>query len=142
MSDTTLIQRLRSLAGDCDTFACARACREAADALEQQAHAAKVASDMVEIRERVITYQKAIIRNQAAQIEALRADAERLRQLLSDARSALDYHQEQTRPIHSTRTALAAIDAALRQEQLKPPPGYTAEELEKDNPYNQWMQKL
>jgi len=22
---------------------------------------------------------------------------------------------------------------------LKPPPGYTAEELELDNPYNQWM---
>lgn len=22
---------------------------------------------------------------------------------------------------------------------VKPPPGYTAEELEKDNPYNQWM---
>lgn len=23
--------------------------------------------------------------------------------------------------------------------ELKPPPGYTAEELERDNPYNQWM---
>ena len=22
---------------------------------------------------------------------------------------------------------------------LEPPPGYTAEELERDNPYNQWM---
>ena len=53
----------------------------------------------------------------AAELSALRADAERLRLLLSDARCALDYHQEQTRPIHSTRTALAAIDAALRQEQ-------------------------
>ena len=53
--------------------------------------------------------------NQAAQIEALRADAERLRALLSDVRSALDYHQEQTRPIHSTRTVLDAIDAALRK---------------------------
>jgi len=49
------------------------------------------------------------------QVEALRADAERLRLLLSDARCALDYHQEQTRPIHSTRTALEAIDAELRK---------------------------
>jgi len=40
-------------------------------ALEQQAHAAKVASDMAEIRERVIAHQKDIIRDQAAQIEAL-----------------------------------------------------------------------
>jgi hypothetical protein len=23
--------------------------------------------------------------------------------------------------------------------ELQPPPGYTAEELERDNPYNQWM---
>ena len=23
----------------------------------------------------------------------------------------------------------------------KPPPGYTVEELEKDNPYNQWLQE-
>ena len=50
-----------------------------------------------------------------AEVEALRADAERLRLLLSDARCALDYHQEQTRPIHSTRTALEAIDAELRK---------------------------
>jgi len=55
------------------------------------------------------------LEQQAAQIEALRADAERLRLLLSDARCALDYHQEQTRPIHSTRTALEAIDAELRK---------------------------
>ena len=51
----------------------------------------------------------------AAELSALRADAERLRALLSDVRSALDYHQEQTRPIHSTRTVLDAIDAALRK---------------------------
>ncbi len=55
------------------------------------------------------------LEQQAAQIKALRADAECLRALLSDVRSALDYHQEQTRPIHSTRTVLDAIDAALRK---------------------------
>ena len=62
-----------------------------------------------------VKWMKLRVEQQAAQIEALRADAERLRLLLSDARCALDYHQEQTRPIHSTRTALEAIDAELRK---------------------------
>ncbi|MGL4650619.1 MAG: hypothetical protein ACRC1H_14520 [Caldilineaceae bacterium] len=43
------------------------------------------------------------------------ADAEiaRLRLLLSDAVSALEYHQEQTRPIHSTKVAIEALRAAI-----------------------------
>lgn len=32
-------------------------------------------------------------------------------------------------------TAIPALASGVP----KPPPGYTAEELEKDNPYNQWM---
>ena len=32
---------------------------------------------------------------------------------------------------------LIAIGAVTGERQ--PPPGYTAEELERDNPYNQWM---
>ena len=26
-------------------------------------------------------------------------------------------------------------------EEIKPPPGYTADELDRDNPYNQWMEE-
>ena len=129
MTDTTdLIQRLRTdvlwyrRRGN-ETIA--EDCRQAADALEQQA--AQIA--MLEQRatcgcgDQFTAHDPGTCGNCCAaadrsnEIEALRADAEQLRQLLSDARSALDYRQEQTRPIHSTRTALAAIDAALRQEQ-------------------------
>jgi len=28
---------------------------------------------------------------------------------------------------------------ALDTDEVEPPAGYTAEELERDNPYNQWM---
>lgn len=31
------------------------------------------------------------------------------------------------------------ILARDRAEDLTPPPGYTAEELDRDNPYDQWM---
>lgn len=123
MSDTTeLVARLISLAGECDTFDCARTCKEAADALEQQ----------------------------AAQIEALRADVERLRgacqnardiiatdrqsfvdcQRLRDTRTespiehGLVWVDEDTwvtpddaEALHDYDRALALIDAALRQEQ-------------------------
>lgn len=34
--------------------------------------------------------------------------------LVSDLLSALEYHQEQTRPIHSTRVAIDAARAAIR----------------------------
>jgi hypothetical protein len=52
-----------------------------------------------------------------ALVEALhhvRVEREGLSVLLSDALSALEYHQEQTRPIHSTKTAIAAIRAAIK----------------------------
>jgi hypothetical protein len=112
MTDTTeLIQRLREHRGDY-----AEEMDEAADALEQQ----------------------------AAQIEALRADAERMRELLADANETLHGNYtvlmrliltnppggrysffsardgsmiEATGPINQTMTVIAALDAALRQEQ-------------------------
>jgi hypothetical protein len=36
----------------------------------------------------------------------------------------------------------AAADAIERDGVPTPPPGYTADELERDNPYNQWMQDV
>lgn len=83
MSETTLIQRLRDYANEPWKYALRPIALEAADALEQQ----------------------------AARIEALRADAERWRYFLS------------TRPLNTHEAVCAAIDAgidaALRQE--KPP---------------------
>jgi len=121
MTDTTdLIQRLRAYQQADEEGVIVKvsrqACDEAADALEQQ----------------------------AAQIEALRADAERMRELLADANETLHGNYtvlmrliltnppggrysffsardgsmiEATGPINQTMTVIAALDAALRQEQ-------------------------
>jgi len=45
-------------------------------------------------------------------IEALQAERDALSLLLGDVASALEYHQEQTRQIHSTKVALDAYRAA------------------------------
>ena len=53
------------------------------------------------------------IEAQAARIAELLSEREQLSILVSDLQSALEYHQEQTRPIHTTRNALLAARAAL-----------------------------
>jgi len=53
-------------------------------------------------------------------LAALVAERESLSRLLSDALSALEYHQEQTRPIRNTKTVIAAIRAACRETAQKP----------------------
>ena len=45
--------------------------------------------------------------------DEVKAENEALRQLTSDLLSALEYHEEQTRPIHSTTVAIEAARAAL-----------------------------
>lgn len=47
-------------------------------------------------------------------VDRLVAEKQSMRLLLSDCLEALEYHQEQTRPIHSTKEAIAALRAALR----------------------------
>lgn len=42
------------------------------------------------------------------------AEREAWSMLVSDLLSALEYHQEQTRPIHSTKVAIDAARAAIR----------------------------
>ena len=37
------------------------------------------------------------------------------------------------------RTGNTVAVEAIPEEEPTPPPGYTAEELERDNPFNQWM---
>jgi cell division protein FtsB len=49
----------------------------------------------------------------ADELRRLHAENEALRQLTSDLLSALEYHEEQTRPIHSTTVAIEAARAAL-----------------------------
>lgn len=93
-----------------------------------------------------IAAQDVILEQQAAQIEALRADAERWLELLADANETLHGNYtvlmrliltnppggrysffsardgsmiEATGPINQTMTVIAALDAALRQEQPK-----------------------
>jgi cell division protein FtsB len=53
------------------------------------------------------------IEAQAARIAELQRERESLILVVSDLQSALEYHQEQTRPIHSTRNAILAARAAL-----------------------------
>ena len=50
-------------------------------------------------------------------IKTLAADNEALRLLLHDALSALEYHVEQTRPVHSTTTAIQAIRHTLKAKE-------------------------
>lgn len=130
MSDTTdLIARLRdnaqgiSLGAEGMGWGFDEAMlNEAAAALEQQAHAAKVASDMAEIRERVIAHQKDIIRDQAAQIEALisvtEETANMLRGMCMDPRIQKDIKEALWSRVRKLdKAAEDAIEAALRQEQ-------------------------
>ncbi len=155
MSDTTdLIQRLRAdvlwyrRRGN-ETIA--EDCRQAADALEQQA--AQIAEKDTEIARLTECLSKANANHEhferawylrGDEIEALRADAERMRELLADANETLHGNYtvlmrliltnppggrysffsardgsmiEATGPINQTMTVIAALDAALRQEQ-------------------------
>ncbi len=118
MTDTTtLIQRLSDEADLCRNDGAtdiAGLLDEAQAALEQQARDKKVADDLDEGRERVIDRQKSIIYEQAAQIEALRADAERMRGALNfiAERMCSDWSQRCQAMVNTAR-------AALRQEQPK-----------------------
>lgn len=53
------------------------------------------------------------VRNDLSELARLRAELSAMQLLLRQARGALDYHQQQTRPIHSTIVVLARIDDAL-----------------------------
>lgn len=105
---------------------------EAADALEQQAHDKKVADDLDEGRERVIDRQKSIIYEQAAQIEALRADAARYAFIRArwthctfawnkdsaNSLKSIGLTIKTACPVKASSSSLdREIDAALRQEQ-------------------------
>jgi hypothetical protein len=73
--------------------------RESAEAWANEVDTRKEAADRIEA--------------QAARIAELLSEREQLSILVSDLQSALEYHQEQTRPIHSTRNAILAARAAL-----------------------------
>lgn len=49
---------------------------------------------------------------------------------------ALDEALALAAKIHRDTGVFVAVEEI---DPLTPPPGYTAEELERDNPYNQWM---
>lgn len=49
----------------------------------------------------------------AVELRRLLDENEALRQLTADLLSALEYHEEQTRPVHSTTVAIEAARAAL-----------------------------
>lgn len=130
----TLIQRLRDknlFIEQLDEFAL-----EAADALEQQA--AEIAEQSRELNDAIneFTSANSKIEQQAAEIAALRADAERLLAgmqealkcipaVSSDGNFYVEHNgpdgeyigTEQINPVNVVQSMAAAIDAALRQEQ-------------------------
>ena len=63
--------------------------------------------------EQMRAYAADRIEAQAARMAELLREREALSLMVSDLQSALEYHQEQTRPIHSTRNAILAARAAL-----------------------------
>lgn len=69
------------------------------------------------------TTQEAIraMEKAAAYIEQKKARIEHLERVLVQARYAMQYHMDQTRPIFNTQTAIAAIDEALQIPIAKPP---------------------
>lgn len=160
MSDTTLIQRLRDEAflvlspkaqGTIDVVdiddAISALEQQAAQIAEKDAEIARLKSALKrqEDREGRIgthspdchTWGPSHYDCALRQVDALRADAERL----TTALNKIAERQNSDWP-DRCQALVNIARAALRQEQPQPPSGYTAEELEKDNPYNQWMQKL
>lgn len=55
------------------------------------------------------------IRSLLSELDALRARCEAVEALLREVRGALQFHQEQTRPIHGTTIALGRIDAYFKE---------------------------
>jgi hypothetical protein len=66
-----------------------------------QAHVLNIPLDLVPMHDEIVR---------------LTAERDELSILLGDVASALEYHQEQTRPIHSTKVALDAVAYAARKE--------------------------
>ena len=121
MSDTKdLVQRLRAHVSPAFGSA-VPAMHEAADTIERltaalaaqaEAHAADLEpATPDEVR---LALQETCDENNAlrAEVERLTAERDALTILLGDMASALEYHQELTRPIHSTKVALDAYRAA------------------------------
>ena len=121
MSDTTLMQRLRHMAGDCNALAIFR---EAADALEQQA--AQIAEKDAEIA-RLTAELEALkgdldplfkdLADYGDENDRLRADAERYRWLRDNGHDAIGRDRGAGPEWTYGDDLDALIDAALRQEQ-------------------------
>lgn len=89
---TDLIARVDWLACECDTFEAARVCRDAADALTAQAATIAAQAREIAIHRKNIDRLAAIVNQQADELEALRADAERLREALPDLHGQVKFH--------------------------------------------------